>query len=166
MEQVPNGPLEKIAVLTKFWKTKKKGTFQEIPGKQDLTTIGPRISLVPSMDPTGPWKAPQNFGASFQQRLPFLYYTLSPLTTLEQDFGHFENLPRLKGPSWTIKDLEMDYASRQSKSLEPGNLVPGYFWRKIRTFFRNKIFQDILSKCCFDIEKIRLKWISFHNIHA
>ena len=54
VEQVPNGPLEKIAVLTKFWKTKKKGTFQEIPGTQDLTSIGPRISLVPSMDPTGP----------------------------------------------------------------------------------------------------------------
>ena len=40
---------------------------------------------------------------------------------------------------------------RHAKSREPGNLVPGHFLRKIRTFFRNQSFEDYLSKFCFYI---------------
>ena len=29
---------------------------------------------------------------------------------------------------------------RHAKTREPGNLVPGYFWGEIRTFFRNQRF--------------------------
>ena len=35
---------------------------------------------------------------------------------------------------------------RHTKSGEHGNRVPGHFWRKIRTFFRNQRSLDYLSK--------------------
>ena len=64
---------------------------------------------------------------------------------MEQVFGHFENLPRLKGPSWTIKDLEMEYASRHSKSLEPGGKSEHFSETKdFKTFCQN--FVLILRK--------------------
>ena len=48
---------------------------------------------------------------------------------------------------------------RHAKSRDPGILDPGHFWWKIRTFFRNQHILGILSKFCFDIEKLRFQWV-------
>ena len=36
---------------------------------------------------------------------------------------------------------------RHAKSREPGNLVPGHFWSKIQTFFRNQSSKEIIWNC-------------------
>ena len=40
----------------------------------------------------------------------------------------------------TTKESTVDFIYRHAKSREPGNLVPGHFWRKILTFSEMKDF--------------------------
>ena len=53
---------------------------------------------------------------------------------------------------------------RHAKSREPGNLVPGHFWRKIQTFFRNQIIKEINLRFCCGFMKKQFKWmpVSLH----
>ena len=44
---------------------------------------------------------------------------------------------------WLLTALLLRPTGRQAKSQEPGNLVPGHFWSKIWTFFRNQRFKEI-----------------------
>ena len=44
--------------------------------------------------------------------------------------------------------------TKHAKSQEPGNLVPGHFLNKIRTFFRNQSFKDIKLKKYSGIDEI------------
>ena len=46
----------KSAVSAIFLHIKQQKTFQETLGTQDLTSLGSKTSLGPSMDPTGPLK--------------------------------------------------------------------------------------------------------------
>ena len=56
---------------------------------------------------------------------------------------------------------------RHAKSREPGNLVPGQFWKKLRTFFRIQRFLDYLSIVGFYIDKTKaLNDFQFQYIHA
>ena len=51
-------------------------------------------------------------------------------------------------------NLETTRAVRHAKSWEPGNLVPGHFWSKIWTFFKNLSFKEInLNLCCGFVKK-------------
>ena len=60
-----------------------------------------------------------------------------------------------KSKPWTMAVLEL--ALRHAKSREPGNLVPGHFWSKIRTFFRNQWFKELNLKLCCVFVKCRFK---------
>ena len=53
---------------------------------------------------------------------------------------------------------------RHAKILEPGNLLPEHFWRKIREFFRNQSIKEINLKFCWGFVKNRFKWmpVSLH----
>ena len=42
---------------------------------------------------------------------------------------------------------------RHAESREPGNLVPGHFWSKIRTFFKNQSFKEITLEFCASFVK-------------
>ena len=61
----------------------------------------------------------------------------------------------------------------KAKSQEPGNLVPGHFWCKIRTYFTNQRFKEINLKLCHGFVKNRFKWmpvslhfyLKHHNIY-
>ena len=48
----------------------------------------------------------------------------------------------------------MEKGLRDAKNREPGNLVPGHFLSKIRTFFRNQSFKDVKLKNILEIDKI------------
>ena len=64
--------------------------------------------------------------------------------------------------------------SRQAKSQEQGNLVPGHFLIKIRTFFKNQRCKEINLKLCSDFVKNRYLWmpvllhfyLKHHNIYS
>ena len=38
----------------------------------------------------------------------YILYSLAPLTMLEHLLGHCPTVPRLRGPSWTFMDPQMD----------------------------------------------------------
>ena len=50
---------------------------------------------------------------------------------------------------------------RHAKSWEPGNLVPGHFWRKIWTFFRNQSIKEINLRFFFGFVDKRMP-VSLH----
>ena len=56
-----------------------------------------------------------------------------------------------------VNVVDLVHMVRHAKSREPGNLVPGHFWSKIRTFFRNQSFKDIKLKNYFVIDQIGVK---------
>ena len=50
--------------------------------------------------------------------------------------------------------ITLSTLSRHAKSREPGNLVPGHFWSKIRTFVKNQRFKEInLNSWCGFVKK-------------
>ena len=51
------------------------------------------------------------------------------------------------------------FKCRHAKSREPGNLVPGHFLSKFRTFFRNQRFIEINLKLWSGFVKNRFKWM-------
>ena len=64
--------------------------------------------------------------------------------------------------------------NRHANSREPGNLVPGHFWSKMQTFFRNQRFKEMNLKLCGGFEKNGFKWMTVslnffmkhHNIYT
>ena len=103
----------KSAVLSIFLHTKQQKTFQGTLETQDHTSIVSKTILGPSMDPTRPLKWTLWFLRKFRdfwENFWFFYilHSLAPLTMLEHLFGHCLTVPRLRGPSWTFMDLQMD----------------------------------------------------------
>ena len=45
------------------------------------------------------------------------------------------------------------------RTKQHAEYVPGHFWRNLWTFFRNQSVKGYSSKFCYDIVRIRLKWI-------
>ena len=62
-------------------------------------------------------------------------------------------------PVYYRSEIKMNDATthRHAKSQEPGNLVPGHFWSKIRTFFRYQRLKEIHLKLCSGYVKTRFK---------
>ena len=103
----------KSAVSSIFLNTNQQKTFQGILGTQDNSSIVSKTILGFSMDPTRPVKWTLWFLRKFRdfwENFGFFYilYSLAPLTMLEHLFGHCPTVPRLRGPSWTFMDLQMD----------------------------------------------------------
>ena len=103
----------KSAVSAIFLHTNQQKTFQRTLGTQDHTSIVSKTILGPSMDPTRPLKWTlwilrkfRDFWENF--RFFYILYSLAPLTMLEHLFGHCPTVPRLRGPSWTFMDPQMD----------------------------------------------------------
>ena len=103
----------KSAVLAIFLHTNQQKPFQGTLGTQDHTSIGSKTILGPSWDPKRPLKWTLWFlrkFCDFWENFGFFYilHSLAPLTMLEHLLGHCPTVPRLRGPSWTFMDLQMD----------------------------------------------------------
>ena len=118
---------EEIAPLAIFLHTNQQKTFQGTLGTQDHASIVSKTILGPSMDPTRPLKWTLWFLRKFRdfwENFGFFYilYSLAPLTMLEHLFGHCPTVPRLRGPSWTFIDPQMD------PHMDPLRLISGGPW--------------------------------------
>ena len=114
----------KSAVSAIFLHTKQQKTFQGTLGTQDLTSKGSKTSHGPSMDPTGPLNWSSKFSNILEPLSGYVYHfyiihSLAPLAMLELFFGHCGTLSRLRGPSWTFMDPQMD------PKMDPPRLISG-----------------------------------------
>ena len=102
---------QKSAVSVIYLHSKEHKTFQGTLGTQDLTSIGFKTSLGPSI--TGCVNK-------------FYFFFVFPLTILGHLFGHCPTLPKLRGPSWLL-DL---HAPQNGPKMDPARLISGALGKK------------------------------------
>ena len=92
----------------------------------------------------------------FVRNIPLSESSLYDNTNLSRIKRRFNNMLQDKwGREKTPDPLHPSKVNRHAKSREPGKLVTGHFWRKIRTFFRNHSIKEINLRVCFGFVK---KW--------
>ena len=89
------------------------------PTSHCVGTLPPKYTT-----PTGPLNCSSKFSYILEPLSGYVYHfyiihSLSPLTMLELFFGHCGTLPRLRGPSWTFMDPQMD------PKMDPPRLISG-----------------------------------------
>ena len=101
----------------------------------------------------------------FVRNIPLSESSLYDNTNLSRIKRRFNNMLQDKwGREKTPDPLHPSKVNRHAKSREPGKLVTGHFWRKIRSFFWNHSIKEINLRVCFGFVKKWFKWkpVSLH----
>ena len=115
---VPQG---KLAILAILLHSRQQISYQGTLKTQWWTLIGSRSHLGPLMDPTWTLKWTSTFSSLLQAVfiIYILYTPAEPPYHVDHFIGHCGTLPRLRGPSSTFMDPQME------PKMDPPRLISG-----------------------------------------